>query len=87
MGQSSDKPEPEYEKIPSLIEKNIYPMELPSGRIVYPPKGRSWLYSKERFEELYMSLKDVDLTKVIEEVDNTDLSGEVACANGVCELV
>jgi ribonucleoside-diphosphate reductase alpha chain len=43
--------------------------------------------SKERFEELYMSLKDVDLTKVIEEVDNTDLSGEVACANGVCELV
>ena len=34
------------------VEKNIYPMELPSGRIVYPPKGRSWLYSKERFEEL-----------------------------------
>jgi ribonucleoside-diphosphate reductase alpha chain len=43
--------------------------------------------SREKFEQLYMSLKDVDLTKVIEEVDNTDLSGEVACANGVCELV
>lgn len=34
------------------VEKNIYPMELPSGRIVFPPKGRSWLYSKERYEEL-----------------------------------
>jgi adenine-specific DNA-methyltransferase len=34
------------------VEKNIYPMELPSGRIVFPPKGRSWLYSKIRYEEL-----------------------------------
>jgi adenine-specific DNA-methyltransferase len=34
------------------IEKNVYEMILPSGRIVLPPKGRSWLYSKEKFEEL-----------------------------------
>jgi len=42
--------------------------------------------SKEKFEELYKSLKNVDLTKVIEMSDNTDLSGELACANGVCEV-
>lgn len=25
---------------------------MPSGRKVFPPKGRSWLYSKEKYEEL-----------------------------------
>ena len=43
--------------------------------------------SKERFEELYSKLKNIDLTKVIELSDNTDLSGELACTNGVCEIV
>lgn len=33
-------------------EKNIYEITLPSGRKVFPPKGRSWLYSKEKYEEL-----------------------------------
>jgi len=28
----------------------------------------------------------VDLTKVIEIEDNTDLSGELACAGGACEI-
>ena len=27
-----------------------------------------------------------DLTKIIEDDDNTDLSGELACAGGVCEI-
>jgi hypothetical protein len=33
------------------------------------------------------SLSSVDLTKVIELKDNTNLSGEVACAGGACEIV
>jgi len=33
------------------VDKNIYPITLPSGRIVYPPSGRSWLYSEKRYEE------------------------------------
>ncbi|WP_050739615.1 site-specific DNA-methyltransferase [Acetobacterium bakii] len=37
-------------KTPS--EKNIYPIELPSGRIVNPAKSRSWGVTKEKFEEL-----------------------------------
>jgi adenine-specific DNA-methyltransferase len=34
------------------VEKNIYEITLPSGRVVLPPKGRSWLYSKEKFEQM-----------------------------------
>jgi hypothetical protein len=35
--------------------------------------------SKEEYEELVSSLHAIDLTKVIELEDNTDLQGEVAC--------
>jgi len=31
-------------------------------------------------------LQDINLSKVTEETDNTDLSGELACAGGVCEI-
>ena len=34
------------------VEKNIYEITLPSGRVVLPPAGRSWLYSKEKFESM-----------------------------------
>ncbi|MCS3868915.1 adenine-specific DNA-methyltransferase [Chryseobacterium ginsenosidimutans] len=37
------------------IEKNIYPIINTKGESIYPPKGRSWSFSKERMEEL---LKD-----------------------------
>lgn len=42
--------------------------------------------SKETYEAMMRSLTDVDLTKVTEEEDNTDLKGEVACAGGACEV-
>jgi len=32
------------------------------------------------------SLSEVDLSNVIEIEDNTDLSGELACAGGSCEI-
>jgi hypothetical protein len=32
------------------------------------------------------TLHDVDLSKVVELDDNTDLSGEIACAGGACEI-
>lgn len=34
------------------VEKNIYEIVSPSGRKMLPPSGRSWLYTKERFEEM-----------------------------------
>ena len=41
----------------------------------------------EKYESMMKSLSSVDLTKVIELQDNTNLSGEVACAGGACEIV
>jgi hypothetical protein len=32
-------------------------------------------------------LEDIDLSKISETEDNTDLSGELACAGGACEIV
>ncbi len=32
--------------------KDIYPIETPSGRILNPPPGTSWRFSKEKFQEL-----------------------------------
>ena len=43
--------------------------------------------TKEDYEELMKTLVDVDLSKVVELDDMTDLAGEVACAAGACEVV
>ena len=42
--------------------------------------------SKEKYQVLYDSLEDIDLTQVVEYEDNTDLKGELACAGGACEV-
>ena len=42
--------------------------------------------SKERYEALMASLKDVDLTKISETEDMTDLTAEAACSGGSCEV-
>ena len=42
--------------------------------------------TKDKYEEMIESLKSIDLTKVVEMEDNTDLSGELACAGGACEI-
>lgn len=34
------------------VERNIYKIETPSGRKVLPPKGRSWVLTQERFNEM-----------------------------------
>ena len=41
--------------------------------------------SKETYEALLAALTDVDLTKIIEEDDATDLAGEIACGPSGCE--
>jgi len=35
-----------------VTEKDIYPITTPTGRIVMPPKGRSWVFGKEKLEGL-----------------------------------
>jgi ribonucleoside-diphosphate reductase alpha chain len=42
--------------------------------------------SKETYEAMLNTLNEVDLTQVRESDDNTNLSGELACAGGTCEI-
>jgi ribonucleoside-triphosphate reductase len=43
--------------------------------------------TEEKFNELVKSLHEVDLTKVVELMDNTNLQDQAACAGGVCEVI
>ena len=42
--------------------------------------------TEEEYEELMKTLTEVDLSKVVEIEDMTDLAGEIACAGGACEI-
>lgn len=42
--------------------------------------------NKETYESLFNTLKNVDLTKVIELQDNTNLNDQAACAGNNCEI-
>jgi len=43
--------------------------------------------TKEQYEEMMKSLENIDLSSIIEYDDETDLSGELACAGGAgCEI-
>ena len=42
--------------------------------------------TEEQYEELMKALTEVDLSKVVEIEDMTDLAGEIACAGGACEI-
>ena len=35
-----------------VVESKVYEITTPSGRKCLPPKGRCWLYTKERFQEM-----------------------------------
>ena len=81
--------EDEWEKAGEWMwsNRNYY-----NGLSVLPYDGGT--YTQAPFEDIdeaeynKMSkvLSDVDLTKIIETDDNTDLSGELACAGGNCEI-
>ena len=43
--------------------------------------------SLEKFQVLLEELQEVDLTKVIELQDDTNLTGELACSGGSCEII
>jgi len=40
----------------------------------------------EKYDELMVTLNNIDLTTIIETDDETDLKGELACAGGSCEI-
>jgi ribonucleoside-diphosphate reductase alpha chain len=82
--------EDEWEKAGEWMWSN---RDYYNGLSVLPYDGGT--YTQAPFEDIdeavynKMSkvLSDVDLTKVTETDDNTDLSGELACAGGNCEVV
>ena len=43
--------------------------------------------SPEKYQVLLESLSEIDLTKVIESDDNTNLTGELACSGASCEII
>jgi ribonucleoside-diphosphate reductase alpha chain len=59
---------------------------------VLPYDGGSYIQApfeditKEEYEKMMATLKDVDLSKVQEVTDTTNLQGELACAGGACEV-
>jgi len=63
-----------------------------NGLSVLPYNGGTYVQApfeditKEKYLEMIDSLKNIDLTKVVELEDNTDLKGELACAGGACEI-
>ena len=42
--------------------------------------------TKEEYEEMFSQLKNIDLSKIVELVDNTELAGELACSGGSCSI-
>ena len=63
-----------------------------NGLSVLPYEGGSYTQApfeditKTKYKEMMKSLTEVDLSTVIEIDDNTNLSGELACAGGSCEI-
>jgi ribonucleoside-diphosphate reductase alpha chain len=67
--------------------KNCY-----NGLSVLPYSDHTYIQApfeditEEKYHQLMESLVNVDLTQVVELVDDTDLSGELACAGNNCEI-
>jgi ribonucleoside-triphosphate reductase (thioredoxin) len=63
-----------------------------NGLAVLPHDGGTYVQApfeditKQKYDEMSKTLQGVDLTKVVELEDKTDLSGELACAGGNCEI-
>ena len=63
-----------------------------NGLSVLPYSDHSYVQSpfedcsKEQYETLLESVKTIDLDLIIEDQDETNLSGELACAGGSCEI-
>ena len=63
-----------------------------NGLSVLPYNGGTYIQApfedctEETYNTMMKSLHNIDLSQVIELDDNTDLSGELACAGGACEV-
>ena len=64
-----------------------------NGLSVLPYDGGTYVQApfeditEEEYEKMFQYLKEIDLSKIVEDKDETDLSGELACAGGACEII
>ena len=81
--------EEEWEEVGRWMWQN---REYYNGISVLPYFGGSYKQApfedidKETFEGMFIKLKEVDLSNVVEVIDNTNLTGELACAGVSCEI-
>ena len=79
----------EWDKAGEWMWKN---RDCYNGLSVLPYDGGTYTQApfedikKSEFNKLVKSLQDVNLENVMETTDETDLSGELACAGGSCEI-
>jgi ribonucleoside-diphosphate reductase alpha chain len=66
--------------------------EFYNGLSVLPFDGGTYTQApfedcnKETFDKMYKALHSIDLSKIVELTDETDLSGELACTGNACEI-
>ena len=81
--------EGEWDKVGEWMWKN---RKVYNGLSVLPYDGGTYKQApfqdctQKEYKKLLSTLKELDLTKVIEYNDNTNLTGELACAGGACEI-
>ena len=82
--------EGEWEQVGDWMWEN---RETFNGLSVLPYFGGSYVQApfeditKEKFEEMAQHLHSIDLSKVVEFSDDTNLSENLACSGGSCEIV
>ena len=81
--------ENEWEKAGEWMWKN---RDKYNGLSVLPYDGGTYTQApfeditKAKYDEMSKAIQEINLTNIIEDADNTDLSGELACAGGSCEI-
>jgi len=80
----------EWESVGNWMWEN---REYYCGLTVLPHDGGTYKQmpfeecDKDTYDKMFSVLQEIDLTKIVELSDNTDLKGEIACSGGSCELV
>jgi len=82
--------DPEWDDIGKWMWKN---QKAYNGLSILPYDGGTYKQppfedcEEATYEKMLKTLKEVDLFKIVEEQDDTDLKGEVACSANGCEIV
>ena len=80
----------EWETVGNWMWEN---REKYAGVSVLPYSDHSYIQApfeditKEKYEEMVQHLLDIDLSYVVEDTDETDLQGELACSADGCVVV